>query len=64
LVLFASYDAVNSETPVRPLDAKFGTDDGPNFRLYDSLDPSDRICLRAFLTKISFTLVNYRLQLQ
>ena len=41
LVLFAIKDAVNSETGVRPLDVKFGSDDGPYFRLPDSLDPAD-----------------------
>ena len=41
LVLFAINDAVNSETGVRPLDAKFGSDDGPNSRLPDSLDPAE-----------------------
>jgi len=47
LVLFAIIDAVNSETgavnsetAVRPLGAKFGSDDGTYFRLPDSLDPA------------------------
>ena len=40
LVLFAINDGVNSETGVRPLDAMFGSADGPYFRLPDSVDPS------------------------
>jgi len=39
LVLFAINDGVNSETGVRPLDAMFGSADGPYFRLPDSVDP-------------------------
>ena len=40
LVLFAINDGVNSETGVRPLDATFGSEDCPYFRLPDSTDPS------------------------
>ena len=40
LVLFAINDGVNSETGVRPLDAMFGSEDSPYFRLPDSTDPS------------------------
>ena len=40
LVLFAINDGVNSETGVRPLDATFGSEDSPYFRLPDSTDPS------------------------
>ena len=41
LVTFALNDAVNSETGVRPFDAKFGSDDGPYLKLPDSAIPSE-----------------------
>ena len=41
LITFALNDAVNSETGVRPFDAKFGSLDGPYLTLPDSLLPTD-----------------------
>jgi len=41
LVTFAINDAINSETGVRPFDAKFGSEDGPYLQLPDSLVPSE-----------------------
>jgi len=41
LVLFVINDAVNSETGVRPLDAKFGSADGIYFRLPENSSPSE-----------------------
>jgi hypothetical protein len=41
LVLFAINDAVNSETGVRPLDAKFGSADGPYLALPEGALPSE-----------------------
>ena len=40
LVLFAVNGGVNSEAGVRPLDARFGSDDNPYLRLPDSVDSS------------------------
>ena len=41
LVVFAINDAVNSETGVRPLDAKFGSEDGPYLRLPEDSLPAE-----------------------
>ena len=41
LVTFALNDAINSETGVRPFDAKFGSEDGPYLKLPDTLIPSE-----------------------
>jgi len=41
LVVFMLNDAINSETGVRPFDAKFGSEDGPYLRLPDSLIPNE-----------------------
>ena len=41
LVTFALNDAINSETGVRPFDAKFGSLDGPYLALPDSALPSE-----------------------
>ena len=41
LVLLVINDAVNSETGVRPLDAKFGSADGIYFRLPENSSPSE-----------------------
>ena len=41
LVLFVINDAINSETGVRPLDAKFGSADGIYFHLPDNASPSE-----------------------
>jgi len=40
LVLFAGNGGVNSEAGVRPLDARFGSDDNPYLKLPDSVDSS------------------------
>ena len=40
LIVFHLNDAINSETGVRPFDAKFGSEDGPYLRLPDSAVPS------------------------
>jgi hypothetical protein len=41
LVLFVMNDAINSEIGARPLDVKFGSDDGPYMRLPEGALPSD-----------------------
>jgi len=41
LVTFAINDAINSETGVRPFDAKFGSQDGPYLKLPDTVIPSE-----------------------
>jgi hypothetical protein len=41
LIVFHLNDAISSETGVRPLDAKFGSEDGPYLRLPDSAVPSE-----------------------
>ena len=41
LILFAVNDAVNSETGVRPMDAKFGSEAGTYFRLPDNAAPEE-----------------------
>ena len=40
LVLFVINDSINSETGVRPLDARFGSAEGPYLSLPEGLDPS------------------------
>ena len=41
LVTFALNDAINSETGVRPFDAKFGSEDGPYLQLPESVIPNE-----------------------